>query len=494
MAKEIKVTFENGGVYEGFANTYTLDNSITYYFSFDRDYRVQMTGNVISLQEYRNAGAWYPIDIITNFEIAEIGATDVTKQWVQDNFVKKSGDTMTGTLKFDFGGGVVFRIESSSTTSRVKVTGNGSLNWENDNKKRTFSIVCGEDIATLNFYNVDNKRSNICFRDYEYGSSGIYRLISYSGFFNNDTNNPWTLSGKFKTFNDWFFNGETYFDSYSYWRSHNVVNFQISNNGDMFLYNAKQLYIRKNAKGATNDHFTTFKYNGQDTISNISGEDATYKITGYNKFNNSTEFYNNIAIKTENQSTGTLTLLTKTGMQIQDAGDPNNNDRTIINRTQIFQYNGNKMQFSIVNGRIDIFNDSHLFLHSGSAGTTETYSEYKHDGIYRANYAIGKGPFNINGGSGPVYLSSSAKGTALRLNTNSGDYSLTSTYGTVTGAGLYTTCNDTYYSESFLNALNACLGYIFDNIGKDYYVQFVGTTYHTGGGKTRGGGVGRKKR
>ena len=107
MAKEIKVTFDDGGIYEGFANTYTLDNSIIYYFSFDRDYRVQLTNGAITLQEYRNAGAWYPIEIITKFELSEIsggGVTGVTKEWVQDNFVLKSGDTMSGALKFNFGG------------------------------------------------------------------------------------------------------------------------------------------------------------------------------------------------------------------------------------------------------------------------------------------------------------------------------------------------------------------------------------------------------
>lgn len=91
MAKEIKVTFDDGGIYEGFANTYTLDNSITYYFSFDRDYRVQLTNGAITLQEYRNAGAWYPIELITKFELSEIsggtGTGNATKEWVQDNFV-----------------------------------------------------------------------------------------------------------------------------------------------------------------------------------------------------------------------------------------------------------------------------------------------------------------------------------------------------------------------------------------------------------------------
>ena len=93
MAKEIKVTFDDGGIYEGFANTYTLDNSITYYFSFDRDYRVQLTNGAITLQEYRNAGAWYPIELITKFELSEIsggGTGNATKEWVQDNPYNKA--------------------------------------------------------------------------------------------------------------------------------------------------------------------------------------------------------------------------------------------------------------------------------------------------------------------------------------------------------------------------------------------------------------------
>lgn len=367
MAKEIKVTFDSGGIYEGFANTYTLDNTITYYFSFDRDYRVQMTDNVISLQEYRNAGAWYPIDIITNFEITEIGGTaDETKQWVKDNFVLKSGDTMTGALKFDFGSGVVFRIEPQTNTKRVQIIGNGLFAWENDAKIRTFSIVSDTGAASIIIYKASNYVGTIWFRNYEYGNTGNQRSISYAQI-NNATATPWPLNGQFEVNNNWHFNA------------------------DIQLYNGRQIYIRKNARGVTNDYFTTFKYNGQDTISNIGGEDARYRITGYNNFANSIESYGNITIKTENQSTGILARLTKNGIYIENASNPNNNDRTVIGYNQFTQYAGSQQRFMVNSGRLDIFNDKHIFLHSGNPYTTESFREYSFDAITGYNRA----PFNI---------------------------------------------------------------------------------------------------
>lgn len=98
MAKEITVTFEDGGVFEGFANTYTLGDEVTYYFSFDRDYRVQLIDNAISLQEYRNAGAWYPIDIIVNFAVSEIsggGSGDYITKEEADNLYAPKGTYLT---------------------------------------------------------------------------------------------------------------------------------------------------------------------------------------------------------------------------------------------------------------------------------------------------------------------------------------------------------------------------------------------------------------
>lgn len=386
MAKEIKVTFDNGGIYEGFANTYTLDNTITYYFSFDRDYRVQTANNAITLQEYRNAGAWYPIDIITNFEIAEIGGTaDATKQWVQDNFVLKSGDTMTGALKFDFGSGVVFRIEPNTAldTKRAKVTGNGAFYWENDDKKRTFSIVSYDGAGALNIYTVDNKRGAIWLRDHEAGTTGRYRSISFAAITNSVENNTaWLLSGVFKADANWFFNGQTYYYKSSFWRSSDgTINTYISNNGDIQLYNGKQLYVRKNGYGSSNDHFTTFKYNGQDTSSNISGEDARYRITGYNNFTNSIECYDKITIKTEGQNTARL-ILDKGSVYTYDAS----NKRRVNIATGVAIYGANDvLQYQINNTRFDIYHGNAVICHNGS-GTNDVQATFQYNGIRTYNY------------------------------------------------------------------------------------------------------------
>lgn len=394
MAKEIKVTFENGGVYEGFANTYTLDNTITYYFSFDRDYRVQMTDNVISLQEYRNAGAWYPIDIITNFEIAEIGwTTDATKQWVKDNFVLKSGDTMRGSLKFDFGNGVVFKIEPNSiATNRVKVTGNGELSWENDNKKVTFSIISTIGAVGVDIYKVDNKPGAIYLRNNEYGTSGKARVISHYGLVNNDDSTIWVMGGNFRADNLWFFKSQTYFSGTSFWRSaDDTINAEIGSNGNIRVYNSGNIRLHKNGRDSETNYYTAYKFDGRDTFSNVGGLDPRYRIVGYNNFANSIESYGNITIKTENQSTGILARLTKNGIYIENASNPNNNDRTVITHNQFAQYAGSQERFAVNSGRVDIFNDRHIFLHSGNTATTESYREYSYNAITGYNRA----PFNI---------------------------------------------------------------------------------------------------
>lgn len=494
MAKEITVTFEDGGVFEGFANTYTLNNEVTYYFSFDRDYRVQLTNDAISLQEYRNAGAWYPIDIITGFAVSEIsgGGGDVTKDWVNENFVKKSGDTMTGNLYFNFGDGVMISI-GKSTSKRGIIEVNGGMNFKNQENKTIINVATSTN-GTINFYQASNGyNSNLIFRNYEIGGTGLTRSISYTEFRNNDVDTTWAFNGKYQANNTWWFKqGGVYFDTWTYWRSNDIINTIIQNNGGIRVYNGQHIAVHEMGYGSESNYYTEYKYNGRSTISNVSGQDPRFRIVGYNNFVDSAEFYNRITLKQENQTSGVVTLITRGNIYIEDVADPNNNDKTVINQTQFWQYNGSKARFTIVKGRIDSYNDQRLYLHSGDPNTTESYAEYKHNGVSRANYKVGQGEYNISGGNGPVYLSSSASGTAVRLVASNGDYTLTSSYGSVTGGGLFTTCNGYYYSESFLTALNACLGHIFDDIGKKYWVQFSGETYSTGGGSSRGGGVGRK--
>lgn len=387
MAKEIKVTFENGGVYEGFANTYTLDNLITYYFSFDRDYRVQLTNNAITLQEYRNAGAWYPIDIITKFELAEIsggggGTGDATQQWVKDNFVLKSGDTMSGALKFDFGAGVVFRIEQASSANRVQVTGNGGILWENDDKKRTFSIISTTGSITLNLYKFAGKSGSIWFRNFEYGSSGNNREISYNGFYNADTNSTWLMSGKFQTNNNWFFKSGVYFDAWAYWRSNDIINTIIQNNGGIRVYNDKNIVVHEMGYDAEANYYSVYKYNGRSTVSNIGGEDPRYRIEGYNNFANSIECYDKITVKKE----------------------------------------GGIPQFIISTNRFDVYNGNAVICHNGAGGggADDIQAAYKYSGINTYNYkGVDFRVYNPEGTYSNYSKRFDAAGDYVNLNANS---------------------------------------------------------------------------
>lgn len=495
MAKEIKVTFDDGGVYEGFANTYTLNNSITYYFSFDRDYRVQLTNNTITLQEYRNAGAWYPIDIITAFEVSEIssggGSGDVTKEWVQNNFVLKAGDTMTGALKFDFGSGVVFRIEHGSTTNRAQVTINGGIILENDDKQRTFSVISTDNTASINLYKVGNNNATIWLRGHEYGGSGSYRAIAYNAIINGDTNSTWLMSGKFQTNNDWFFKGNGYIDANFYARltsQSDLIGVVLNGNG-LQLYSDKNITIHKYERGASNQYYTSYKSDGRNTVSTVGGQDSRYRITGYNNFVDSIECYDKITVKTEGENTARL-ILSKGFLNTYSS----TNHRKVFIGTSIATYDdNNNAQYQLSSSRFDAYNGNAVICHSGNdGGTTDAQIAYKYSGLETYNYT--NKTMYIKNASGAITIESDMGNlaTAIRIYTPGAHYSFTESAGTVTGTGLYTSCYNTYYSESMLNALNTCLGHIFDELGKKWYVQFSGTDYSTGGGKSRGGGVGRK--
>lgn len=392
MAKEIKVTFDDGGIYEGFANTYTLDNSITYYFSFDRDYRVQLTNGAITLQEYRNAGAWYPIELITKFELSEISSSGATKEWVQDNFVLKSGDTMSGELKFNFGDGVIVTIGQTADTKRGYIKLNGNMYLINTENKPIASLATDKNFALNLYQSSDKTDSFIVFRNYEYGNSGLTRSISYSKFANNDANSSWVFNGTYIANNGWTFkSGRVYFETSTYWRTNNIINAAIWSNGYIRVYNGADVAVNKGGSTDQTNYWTLYKYNGRTTSSNIGGEDPRYRIIGYNNFVHSIESYSGITIKTENQTTGTLTRLRQGGIYIENASEPNSNNRTVIELNSFSQYAGSQKRFNVNSGRLDIFSNQHIFLHSGLPSTTESYREFSYDAIRGYNNA----PLNI---------------------------------------------------------------------------------------------------
>src|SRR5699024_8816984 len=104
MAKEITATFQNGGIFNGAASSYTINGETIYYFDIDKRYRVTVTddGQIISQQYQNTNGAWYNINIITKIEIKDI-SSDVTIEYLKNNYytknegddryVNKTGDT-----------------------------------------------------------------------------------------------------------------------------------------------------------------------------------------------------------------------------------------------------------------------------------------------------------------------------------------------------------------------------------------------------------------
>lgn len=414
MAKEITVTFEDGGVFEGIANTYTLNNEITYYFSFDRDYRVQLTNDSITLQEYRNAGAWYPIDIITGFAVSEISGTgggDVTKDWVNQNFVKKAGDTMTGVLNFDFGNGRMVSIGQSKTKNRGLIILNGDMQIRNQEDKVIASIATSTN-ATINLYKASNGyNSNIYFRNYTIDESGLSRSISYTEFRNNDTNTTWEFNGKYQANNTWWFKyGGVYFDTWAYWRSNDIINTIIQNNGGIRIYNGNNLAIHEMAQNAETNYYSAYKYNGRDTFSNVGGQDPRYRITGYNNFVDSMECYKQITIKTEGQNTAKLILSRGFMGAYSDTGK-----RCAFFGQTITVFDENEQaQYRLSTHRFDIYNGNAVICHNGpgSGGSDDIQAAYKYNGIDTYNY---KGiTFNVNIGNG--YYSNDSKHFEARGN------------------------------------------------------------------------------
>lgn len=400
MAKEITVTFENGGIFEGFANTYTLNNEVTYYFSFDRDYRVQLTNDAITLQEYRNAGAWYPINIITNFAVSEISGTgggDVTKDWVNQNFVKKAGDTMTGSLRFNFGSGDMIVIGQSSTTKRGLINFNGNMYFKNEENKIIASFVSTSNL-TLNLFQASNGfNSNIYFRNYESGASGLSRSISYTEFRNNDTNTTWEFNGKYQANNTWWFKyGGVYFDTWAYWRSNDIINTIIQNNGGIRIYNGNNLAIHEMAQNAETNYYSAYKYNGRDTFSNVGGQDPRYRITGYNNFVDSMECYKQITIKTEGQNTAKLIISRGFMGAYSDTGKR----RAFFGQTITVFDENEQAQYRLSTKRFDIYNGNAVICHNGpgSGGTDDIQAAYKYNGIDTYNYNDVQ--FNVNIGNG----------------------------------------------------------------------------------------------
>lgn len=549
MASEIIVTFEDGAIFNGFANSYTKDDKTFFYFEIDKKYRVQVlnNGESITLQQYKNTnGSWYNINIIKSVEIKTIsggGSGDVTieylkqnyysKQETDDRYVKKTGDTMSGNLivaNNDYKtvispesvtimlapdkkpllqayrnnlnlykeGGLYIKVDSYGSTIYSQLTSNGlSINNSSGGTVGYFLQESNREKTAIHLFN----DSRIVMHSGQPATTEAFLQFKYNTFTSyNDYAKPLTFECATA------FENRVDLLAWMYIRDKvsGIVNGIIYNNGNWNLYNKNNIVT----------HIGTYE-NPQGYIAiggtTVSGHEITFENQA--KFTNKILAQSNITCYdyidvTPNSGSGGNTKITAGNITVYSSLNNENTSRVQLSGTFINvrkDYSGTlvniysqgvKIETSgqkkteLTPSRFDTYYGGGVYIHSGAPNTTEQFVQYTYNAITCFN--VNLGTFTINSNGAALLLQSLAAGTAARINTPNGHYSLTEQAGTATGTGIYTACNNTFYGESMLNALNEVLSIIMTNIGITSYVTFEGSSFVAGGGSSRGGGVGRR--
>lgn len=475
--KEITVTFENGGVFNGSANSFTLDNLITYYFTIDKNYRVQVNANTmaIELQEYQNTnGAWYGINIITavsvqeaqgdvtkeyleehyynktevDSKISSIPGSDVTKEYLEKNYyskaqvdqiagrfytkdeadgryVRKAGDTMTGPLNITNSAGYKAKFEANSWT-----------------------IFDPENVTLLNVYNNNVNvymSGGVYIKQGSTGSASIIRM-TINGFYIYNPDGEW------------------------------VGSLAQENN-----YAICALHMFNNSRIAMH----TGKPNTTERFLQINGSEFhLYNNVDYGTFS----FYGPMVVNDK------LTV-----QQALNAQGQFNANGITIHRGSVHIYDGNDLH---------LFNGGNLFLHTGAPNTTEKYVSISGNQMSINNVGSGTYGFNVftNGsfitvtGGISLFLDGMSfdaqDASRIQFRTN-----LNNVFNVDKYAGAM---NSNFYGGSqFISALNIFLERLQSNIksvapsfSQVAEVKFdsenFGDGWAAGGGTSRGGGVGRR--
>ena len=478
--KEITVTFENGGVFNGSANSFTLDNLITYYFAIDKNYRVQVNANTmaIELQEYQNTnGAWYGIDIITSVAVAEIETKDaVTKEYLEehyytkmqtdDKYVLKAGDTMTGTLTFKFAG----------DDDYLQIT-NHTINLRTPDDKYYMQIYRNN----INIYN-----GKVMMRDTTDLNSDTLTMITKDGFYIYDNQNKWI--GSFSQENNRAYTAMHIFNSgrivMHTGEASTTEEFMQISGANFNLYNATDTgAIRLNAAVIVSKLTTTGRLNAQgasyfnglvvrDNYAIRVGEGTNYNLIG----------------------SGTISIFanSNTYMTLLPGG------------CHIYASGQKACEFSNNRG-VELYGGKAIILHNDyNIGGKHTAYNWNNMISYNFN-ANDEWTFWLNAATINWYCQRFfvyATGVA-RLQSSGSDVELAGNGGTITANNAPKALNNEFYSQNFLNALNLFLEYMQDNIkssvpnySKVNEITFSNETFgggfQAGGGSSRGGGVGRR--
>lgn len=463
--KEITVTFENGGVFNGAANSFTLDNLITYYFTIDKNYRVQVNANTkaIELQEYQNTnGAWYGIDIITAVSVQEVqsGGGDVTKEYLEENYyskdetdgryVRKAGDTMTGSLSFKF-------------------TSNGDYLQISNN---TISFRTPDEKYYMQFYrnNINVYNGNVIMRDTTELNSNTLTMITKDGLYIYDNQNKWI--GGLQQENNRAYTALHIFNSgrvvMHTGAPSTVEEYMQISGGNFNLYNASDTgAIRFNSSVIATANFTT---------------NSRLNAYGSNYFN---------------------------GLNIQDGyairiGLSNSYMHVGSQAINIYSSGQKSCEFSNSRG-VELYGGKAVILHS-DYNIQGKHTAYNWNNMTIYNFSSSdEWVFWLNAASVNWYCQrflAYATGTA-RIQSSGSDAELAGSVGTITANNAPKALNNEFFSNNFLNALNLFLEYMQDNIKTSvpnyrkvneisFNSETFGGGFQAGGGSSRGGGVGRR--
>lgn len=495
MASEITVTFEDGGVFNGYASSYTKDDTTTYYFEIDKKYRVQVlnSGETITLQQYKNTnGSWYNINIIKSVAITPIsggGGGDVTIEYLQKNYytktetdekyVKKSGDTMTGQLDIKYNG------------YKISITSRHITLFKNENGvEYTLRLYNGNVFMTGVVTLTDKLDTTSRVKDgFGIGLNGVYRYGE--------------LTEPFKFNCPIAFNARTDLLAYMYIRDSidGSVTGIIQNNANIAMYNGHGFYTSPNTYDK--DQFDGVTLSG----TKFSGKTLTFSNKVVNQ--DTITSYSTLSVNPSSGSGGN-TVISAGNIIVYSSLNNVNEQRAEIsgggfyhryNSSGTFMWlrydyqryvNSGQTKTEVGAGGIDFYYGAGVTYHSGASGVTEQYTRMNNSGITLYNTTGGTFTINTNGNALTLQSLMGNGATAFRINVPGAHYSLTESGGTVTGTGLYTACNATFYGEAMLNALNQVLTQIMKNIGLTYYVTFDRDPFASGGGSSRGGGVGRR--
>ena len=465
--KEITVTFENGGVFNGSANSFTLDNLITYYFAIDKNYRVQVNANTlaIELQEYQNTnGAWYGIDIITAVSVQEVqsggtGGGDVTKEYLEENYyskdetddryVRKAGDTMTGSLSFKF----------TSNGDYLQIS-NNTISFRTPDKKYYMQIYRNN----INVYN-----GNILMRDTTELNSNTLTMITKDGLYIYDNQNKW------------------------------IGGLQQENNRAytaLHIFNSGRVVMHTGAAGTTEEFMqisgANFNlYNATDTGAiRLNAAVIISKLTTTGQLNaQGANYFNGLVVRTN------YTI---------KVGEGDRYSLIDSSSTTIYASGRKTCEFSDSRG-VELYGGKAVILHS-DYNIQGKHTAYNWNNMTIYNFTSSdEWVFWLNAASVNWYCQrflAYATGTA-RIQSSGSDAELAGSAGTITANNAPKALNNEFYSQNFLNALNLFLENMQDNIrsaAPGYStvneVTFSGETFgggfQAGGGSSRGGGVGRR--